>query len=190
MTNYITILEAAGKTGRSQSTITRVVRQYRGTKHVKKDGRRYLIAEELITQLFGNYSNDYSEISQMTSLVKAKNETINLLKNQLEKKDSIIDNLMERNREANIIIKSLQEQVKLPEKSNSKDEDGIIQDIIPERKKKKHKSKSNTPLIMDLYNKGMGYKEIAKQLNEQGKTNQYGQQYNVNAVKATVNRNK
>lgn len=190
MTNYISILEAAEKTGRSQSTITRVARQYRGTKHVKKDGKRYLVSEEIITQLFSNYSNDYSETNQMTSLIKAKNETINLLKNQLEKKDLIIGNLIERNREANIIIKSLQEQIRLPEKSKSKDGNGIIQDIKPDMEKKKPKPKSNTPLIMDLYNKGMSYKEIAEQLNKQGKTNQYGKQYNVNAIKTTVNRNK
>ncbi len=185
MDSYLTILQAAERTGKSQSAITRLVKQYKGSKHVKKDGKKYLISIEVLPQLISNYSFDYSANSQMNSLIEAKNETISLLKNQLEKKDYTIEMLIERNREANIIIKSLQEQTRLPERAES-----IIHDVKPEQEKVKKSKPTNTPLIMQLYSEGLNYKEIAEELNKRKKTNQFGKKYNDNAIKTTVSRNK
>ncbi len=186
MNSYLSIQDAVEKTGKSQSTITRLVKRYTGTKHVKKDGKKYLISVEVLPEITTNYSNDYSETIQMNSLIEAKNETISLLKNQLDKKDKIIGDLIERNREANIIIKSLQEQISIPEQTETYNQ---YQGYEPAKQNKTSKT-SNTPIIMDLRSKGMTYNEIAEQLNKMGKTNQYGQPYNANAIKTTVNRNK
>lgn len=187
MNSYLSIQEASERTGKSQSTITRLVKHYKGTKHVKKDGKKYLISVEVLPEIVTNYSNDYSKTRQMNSLIEAKNETISLLKNQLDKKDKVIGDLIERNREANIIIKSLQEQISIPEQTQTYQYQD--QNYEPVKQNKASKT-SNTPIIMDLRSKGMTYNQIAEQLNKMGKTNQYGKPYNANAIKTTVNRNK
>jgi transposase len=194
---FLTVSEVQEKTGKSQSTINRIISKYKGSKHVKSDGKKHLISSKLLSELFTNYSfasHLTSKTSKMTSqmnskidgLLEAKNETIEILKNELGKKDQVINNqsgqineLIQRNRESNIIIKSLQEQLKLPEMAQT------ITSV--NTKTERH---TNTPLIMDLYAQGVKYSEIAERLNARGLKNQYGKQYTREAIKTTVNRNK
>ncbi len=187
---YLTVTEAQEKTGKSQSTIIRIINKYKGSEYVKRDGKRFLISSQIVSELFTNYSptiqmNSHLN-SEMNSLLIAKNETIEILKNELGKKDQVINNqagqiseLIQRNRESNIIIKSFQEQIKLPE---------IAQTITTAHAKIERQT--NTPLIMNLYAKGMKYREIAEELNARGLKNQYGEKYKKEAIKTTVNRNK
>ncbi len=181
MKSHITLAEAAKCTAKSQSTITRIAKQYRGTEHVKKEGRKYLIAVELLRQLFtnysGDYSNDYSKKEQKTEIaehesavIAAKNETIFLLKNQLDEKHEMINNLLERQRESNIIMKGLQDQIKLPERTEDR-----IKDVKEEKEEKKEKSK--IPIILKLKEAGCGSNEIAETMNQSGLNNQNGKPY-------------
>jgi beta-phosphoglucomutase-like phosphatase (HAD superfamily) len=183
---FLTVSEAQQKTGKSQSTIIRTINEYKGSKHVKKDGKKYLISTEILSQLFTNYSPTIHLDSQMNSLLKAKDETIEILKHELNQKDLVISNqsnqiseLIERSRETNILMKSLQEQIKPLE---------IAQKVTTVNvKAERH---TNTPLIMSLHAQGLKYSEIAEHLNQQGLRNQYGKKYTGDAIKTTVNRNK
>lgn len=189
MNSHISITEAVKRTGKSLSTITRIAKKYRGSEYIKKEGRKYLVAVELLKQLFTNYSDDYSneyskkeqkaEIAERESMViAAKNETIYLLKNQLDEKHEMINSLLERQREANIIIKGLQEQIKLPEKTEEKIEE--VEEIKEEKKEK-----SKIPVIVKLKEGGLSSKEIAATLNQCGLVDQYGKPYteeNVNII--------
>jgi hypothetical protein len=213
---FLTVPEAQEQTGKSQSTIIRIINEYKGSKHVKKEGKKYLVSSQILSELFTNYSptihmnsnsnNDdtkhtesklftnYSPTIHLNSLIESKNETIiEILRNELEQKNQIINNQanqisaltesvresFERIRESNIIIKSFQEQIKLPQQAQT------ITTI--DIKSAKH---TNTPLIMDLHSQGMPYSKIAEQLNKRGLKNQYGKEYTRDAIKTTVNRNK
>lgn len=183
---FLTVSEAQQKTGKSQSTIIRIINEYKGSKHVKKDGKKYLISTEILSQLFTNYSPTIHLDSQMNSLLKAKDETIEILKHELNQKDLVISNqsnqiseLIERSRETNILMKSLQEQIKPLEIAQKATTVNV--------KTERH---TNTPLIMSLHAQGLKYSEIAEQLNQQGLRNQYGKIYTGDAIKTTVNRNK
>lgn len=191
---FLSVSDAQKTTGKSQSTINRIVNKYKGSKYVKKDGKKYLVSSEIITELFTKNSdtiqmNSHLD-SNMNSLLYAKNETIEILRNELGKKDQVINNqagqiseLIQRNRESNIIIKSLQEQIKLPELAQIIEQPISTVHVNTERH-------TNTPLIMELHAKGLKYREIAEQLNRKGLRNQFGKKYNKEAIKTTVNRNK
>jgi hypothetical protein len=198
---FLTVSEVHEKTGKSQSSIMRIINEYKGTVHVKREGKKYLISSHILSQLFTNYSptihlnssettdntkdtdpqlfTNYSPTIQMNSLIEAKNETIEILKNVISSQADQINELIQRNRESNIIIKSLQEQIKLPEKAQPMTTISV--------KPEKH---TNTPLIMDLHAQGLKYSDIAEQLNARGLKNQYGKKYTREAIKTTVNRNK
>jgi transposase len=180
---FLTVLEAQEMTGKSQSTINRIINKYKGSKHIKSDGNKHLISKKLLEELFTDYSKTSHYTNQndnITSLIlEAKNETIEILKQTVNNQANQINELIQRNRESNIIIKSLQEQIKLPEKAQTI----TTVDI----KSARH---TNTPLIMNLYSQGMTYSKIAEQLNNQGLKNQYGKEYTRDAIKTTVNRNK
>jgi hypothetical protein len=179
---FLTVSEAQEMTGKSQSTINRIINKYKGSKHIKSDGNKHLVSSKLLSELVKNYSMTSHLTSQsdsMTSLLEAKNETIEILKQTVNNQANQINELIQRNRESNIIIKSLQEQIKLPEKAQTI----TTVDI----KSARH---TNTPLIMNLYSQGMTYSKIAEQLNNQGLKNQYGKEYTRDAIKTTVNRNK
>jgi len=192
MNRFLSIQEAVKLTGKSQSTITRLARKYKGSEHVKMEGKKTLININEIPELVNDYSTTSQKTSQMTnetnSLIEAKNETIELLKTQLEVKDKTIESLIERNREANILIRNLQEQISLPEATiinEPKENDITVQEV-----QKKPKKASNTPEIMRLYRQGLSYQEIADIINKKGARNQYGKKYKASAIKTTIHRNK
>lgn len=187
---FLTVSEAQQKTGKSQSTITRTINEYKDSKYVKKDGKRYLISTEILSKLFTEYIQTSQKTSQndniTTLILEAKNELIEILKSELGKKDLVISNqsnqiseLIERSRETNILMKSLQEQIKPLEITQKATTVNI--------KAERH---TNTPLIMSLHAQGLKYSEIAEHLNQQGFRNQYGKEYTGDAIKTTVNRNK
>jgi hypothetical protein len=187
---FLTVEEAQKKTGKSQSTLTRIVNKYKGSNHIIKEGKKYLISSQILSELFTTIHSKTIQNSNLNSnlnsSLEAKNETIEIMKqvinNQANQISELIENsnkLSERIRESHIIIKSLQEQIKLPEKAQTL----TVVDI----KSTRH---TNTPLIMNLYSQGMTYSKIAEQLNNQGLKNQYGKDYTRDAIKTTVNRNK
>lgn len=62
MPEFISISEAVELTGKSQSTITRLLRRHQGSEHVRKEGKAYVVNKDwLLTQ------PDYSLTNHVTS---------------------------------------------------------------------------------------------------------------------------
>lgn len=165
--DFITIREAIKLTGKADITIRRLIRlmtkqndpetmqmirrEKIGGSFTYKINKSYLLKELKITEPEKEEKKEEKipaktvkkqqvENLEMTEVLKAKNEIINLLKNELYKntgqlktKDwqigslgKKIDNLIERDRETNIILKSLQDKVflleapKTPEKERER----------------------------------------------------------------------
>ncbi|MFO7830168.1 MAG: hypothetical protein R6V23_16215 [Bacteroidales bacterium] len=188
MTNqFITLPKAAQLTGKSLPTITRLARKYQNTKHVKKEGKKYLVSSQLINQ---NYSvtnqNDYltnqNNQEKETGTLEAKNETISLLKSELEQKNRQINDLTERIRENNIIIQNLQNRLQIPESFSETNE---VTESHPESSGQKKDYKS---VIIELYKQNYTHREIANHLNQNGYLNTLGRPFTVNSIDKIISR--
>jgi hypothetical protein len=150
--DFITIREATKLTGKADITIRRLIKQLikqnnpeatqmirrerAGGGFVYKINRNCLLKELKISEptkeledkeefVDKTTEKQQTERSETTEVLRAKNETISLLKGELYKKDGQlktkdwqigslgkkIDNLIERDRETNILLKGLQDKV-------------------------------------------------------------------------------
>lgn len=176
MNNHISIQEAAAKTGKSIATITRLAREHKNTKHVKIQGKKYLISTTLISQY-------YSITNQNDETIRAKDETIEVLKSQLKTKDeqisqlhNTIGSLTERLRESNILVKNTQGILPAP--------------IAPQDSPPVHIQQTNQvhSEIIRLSQAGVPYAEIARKLNSLGYLNRFGRAFTKNAVQKKIER--
>jgi DNA-binding transcriptional ArsR family regulator len=135
VSQYLSIKEVSEVTGKSASTVTRVSRRLlkEGSLIIRQEGKKIFIHQDFIHQLFTDSSINHQEdrlVSHVTSnsdeVLDAKNETIQFLKDELTKKDELIkdyskkvDELIERQRENNILIRSFQDNKSLAENTDS-----------------------------------------------------------------------
>ena len=183
MNDYISIQDAAAKTGKSIATITRLARQYKNTKYVKKTGKKYLISASLINQIYSLTNHDQSKTNQFDDTIQGKNETIEVLKNQLQTKDDqinrlndTVDNLTERLRESNILLKNT--QVGLPE--NKIKQAGANQT--------EHPANEVQTKIIELYQAGYSARETASLLDANGFKNRFGRAFTISAIQKQIQR--
>lgn len=129
---YLSITEAAARSGKSEMTIRRLIKKPESQSHTRLEaGNKAFIEEEYVRKIFGlPTSNMVTSDNTMltTELVKdlskeysaalllEKDKRIQGLKSELDKKDDTIRSLIqtnhqliERDRESNIIIQSLQQ---------------------------------------------------------------------------------
>jgi hypothetical protein len=154
---YLTIEEIKKLTGKSEATIRRLVKRLYNDKEsvrkqlIKKQKSNngfsfiYLVDKQFLlnnigySKFGGSYSQDtYSMPIQNDTLTILKDQ-LELLKKQLEIKDLQISQLMERDRETNILLKNFQETLKLP-LPKKEINNNIKKEEKKETKKKKKKS--------------------------------------------------
>jgi len=167
----INLKEAAKLSGKGLTTITRLARKYQDSKHVKKQAGQYLISKELVNQIYPpvNHVANQNNQENETGLLDAKNETISLLKSELEQKNRQINELTERIRENNIIIQNLQSRLQLPESFTESNEG--------HEQPQEHKA-----IIIDLHRQGYSHRQIANYLNEHGYLNTKGDPFTKNSI--------
>ena len=143
MANGLSVSEARKLTGKSESTIKRLVREitadpehpdrrcihpsHEEVERLKATGDRYTwsIAEELLLRRFppdvavdsdavpSSKTVPESVVSVLQEQLRSKDKQLRTLETQLDRKDEQIANLNERQRETNILMKSLQERLAL-----------------------------------------------------------------------------
>jgi predicted RNase H-like nuclease (RuvC/YqgF family) len=172
----INLKEAVNLTGKGLTTITRLARKYQNTKHVKKEGGQYYISKEWLTKIYPpvNHNNNVVNQGNESRTLEAKNETISILKSQLEQKDRQINELTERIRENNIIIQNLQSRLQIPESFAESNE------VQPDPKE------NYKTIISDLHNQKYTSRQIAEYLNRQGYLNTLGNPFTKEAVKKII----
>jgi len=118
---HIDIQEAARLTGKNDATIRRLTKKPVSEPHVKTSEGKIYIEQDY---LFSNYPpiQPVSEPMHLhmqaptqapdNSLLDAKDETIRILRQDVEGKEKVINQLLERTREQNIIIQSIQEKMR------------------------------------------------------------------------------
>lgn len=180
----INLKEAANLTGKGLTTITRLARKYQNTKHVKKEGGQYYISKEWLTKFYPVVNHDDNVVNQgnESRTLDAKNETISVLKSELEQKNRQINELTERIRESNIIIQNLQSRLQIPESFTESNE---IYESHPEPQEPK---KDHKTVIIDLHKKSYTHREIMNHLNKNGYRNQYGNLFTISAIKTAISR--
>lgn len=117
----IDIQEAARLTGKNGATIRRLTKKPASKPYVKVVAGKLLIERDY---LFNNYppiqavnepvyANAQEPIQSIDkSLLEAKEQTIQILRQDIEGKEKTIAQLLERTREQNIIIQSIQDKIK------------------------------------------------------------------------------
>ena len=142
---FITISEAAQLTGRTDIEIMRLIKDRLQTsglavesimkKEQREKGAMYLIHKGFLFQELQHSSSKEQPLEKAVEepggpepILKAKDEMIAMLQKIIETKDrqmedlsKKIDQLIERDRETNILLKGLQERMFLLEDSNSND---------------------------------------------------------------------
>jgi hypothetical protein len=119
---WITINEACGKYGKSNSSIRRIVADLKknNKKSVKvaSDGK-ILLSIAYLDNHFNSKVNSQDEHSA-SSQMNNHSELVELLKQQLSEKDKQIESLIERTRESNILLSQMQNKVLLIDGKESK----------------------------------------------------------------------
>jgi hypothetical protein len=120
---YVTITDAVTLTGKSISTIRRLVKRLRdddARDYIKKEmtaqGERYLISREFLLKEFGpdtqaTMQADSQEDMQATTQLNSHDELVEVMREQLKKKDEQIAQLLERQRETNILMNNYQQRL-------------------------------------------------------------------------------
>lgn len=118
---FISIKEACNLFNKSNSTIRRVIKESPENQLKKeklKTGHyKIFISVEYLNQYFNGQlpNNDSNELLMNNSndeqLVNSLNNTIDILKKELENKNNTIESLIERQRESNIIIERLNQKI-------------------------------------------------------------------------------
>jgi hypothetical protein len=127
----VDVKQAMTITGKSQYAINSFCQKHIKTKYIKKIRSKYFIDYTFLTQQYQvlnqklngsivTESNDNKDSDD--AIIKNLNEIIFFLKcqidkkdEQLDKKDDQINNLIERNRETNFILQSLNKRLELTE---------------------------------------------------------------------------
>jgi hypothetical protein len=115
---YLTLKEAITNTGKNESTIRRFAKKPESLPHVKEEGGKLFIEEKYLYKTYKplrkiRLKPEIEPVETSTALIVAKNETIEILRQEVNQLHYTINQLSERNREQNIIIQSLQEKLKL-----------------------------------------------------------------------------
>jgi hypothetical protein len=115
---YITVKEAIINTGKNESTIRRFAKKPESLPYVKGEGGKLLIEEKYLYKTYKPLRKIKPKaagepVEVASALVLAKDETIEILRQEVNQLHYTINQLGERNREQNIIIQSLQEKLKL-----------------------------------------------------------------------------
>src|SRR5690349_9207960 len=129
MNDFVSVTEAIGLTGKSVSSIRRVIKRVSGTNAVKKDGERYLIKKDVLLKELGIQAATNEDTQTGTQLntpldtpLDTHDYLLEILKEQLERqsqqlqkkdeqiaqKDDQITKLIERLRETNILMSTSQ----------------------------------------------------------------------------------
>lgn len=113
MNTHLTIQEAVNETGKSVSTIRRVVKRLSKDAISEQDGK-YLIERSALYAALGLSSQPEqaeqvssqmdSQPSQMTTQVSSQPDIVAILTEQLRVKDEQIQQLLERQREQNVLL--------------------------------------------------------------------------------------
>jgi hypothetical protein len=219
MTNhFLTLQQAAQMTGKSLPTITRLARNNQHTNHVKKQGKKYLVSMELISQNYSvtNHNDELTNHDESPGTKpppqgeadNIKNETITLLKDLLKQKN---EELNQKNRELerkDVQIQRKDDQIdSLTERI--RENNIILQNLqsrlqIPEKftetqvfeqEPQPDHPHTNTPteehkgVILSLVKQGgYSYRQIANYLNQHGYLNTRGGKFTKNSVEKIVSR--
>lgn len=115
MNTHVTIQQAVAETGKSVSTIRRVVKRLAKESIIEQDGKYLIERAALFAELGLTTQNQVStqpvqvdsQPSQMSSQVDTQPDIVAILTEQLRIKDEQIAQLLERQREANILMNNL-----------------------------------------------------------------------------------
>lgn len=203
---FVEIKEAVKLTGKSLSTITRLAIKYKDSKYVKIEGKKYLIAKELLSNEYSLFTqknmNSEKKQSVLSEIIKAKDETIQILKSQLEvskiqleAKDKQINDLTETGKAQIYLIRDLQERLKLPEHKSEPEQKKQHIDITPPPEPERTQTdktqiEANRTIILKLHNKGYSKKDIVRELRKQGIKNTLGHEYNTDTIRKVLKRAK
>lgn len=116
MENYLSIAETIIHYGKSESTIRNIVRIASKKKGVikyevlKNGSKKIYISIEYLDSKF-KVVKESSKVVNDTLATNTSNELIEFLKSQLVEKDKQINELIERNRESNILMMDMQQKV-------------------------------------------------------------------------------
>jgi len=128
-TKYLTVKQAAELTGKSESTIKRIVRDSkRNPKHFMFEklptGREKIFVSKSFLDLYFNGQNStvnqrsnersHERLNESSNAIYLK--TIEILERELESKNKQIDELLERQRESNILLLGNKQVLQLEEK--------------------------------------------------------------------------
>lgn len=107
MNEYVTILEAVNLTGNSLSTIRRLGKRLPADS-LKKDGDKYLIKREALLNALGVTIQEDVQVSTPVDYPQnSQDDIVSILREQLRIKDEQIAQLLERQRETNILMNNL-----------------------------------------------------------------------------------
>ena len=116
---YISVTDAVERTGKGQTTIYRFCRKYEHTKHIKREEKKFLIDEELLSKHFSIQKQESSSpheplqprremvdmfIEELQKELVYNRRQQEIKDEQLERKDTIIANLQERQRELHHLL--------------------------------------------------------------------------------------
>ena len=115
MNTHVTIQQAVAETGKSVSTIRRVLKRLAKESIIEQDGKYLIERAALFAELGLTTQNQVStqpaqvdsQPSQMSSQVDTQPDIVAILTEQLRIKDEQIAQLLERQREANILMNNL-----------------------------------------------------------------------------------
>lgn len=178
MNEYLTIQQAVELTGKSLPTITRLARKHKDTSYVKMQGKKYLIAIDLISQY---YNIDYSDNSHTNSQIfnqeeSIKDDMIRFLKSEIQEKNRHINDLTERLREHSIMLQSFQSKQLQAENSSSYNSSLDTSKILG--------------IIKSLYHEGYSSRYITDYMNDNNYLNRFNEPFTVNAIQKKIQRMK
>lgn len=193
---FVGVVEAMTVTGKSQSTMQRLIRKYKGSEYIKYKGKKPYVSVVLLSSEYGVTSvdsvgkvvvdnqdeigenRDSHDCHSYSALLDAKDEMISLLKTELEQKNKQLSDLTETVKGQMLLNKELQSKIAaLPEKTQFNIQDTQFhQDVISDGEIE-HKIDQNINFIKDMSLSGASPKEIAWQLNDFKLLNLNGEVY-------------
>lgn len=108
MNTHVTIQQAVAETGKSVSTIRRVVKRLPKESIIEQDGK-YLIERSALLAALGLSSQNQvsTQPSQVDTQVSSQPDIVAILTEQLRIKDEQIAMLLERQRETNVLLNNM-----------------------------------------------------------------------------------
>jgi hypothetical protein len=110
--SYLTIKEAVQYTGKSESTLRKLARENKGSKHkgvrfekLKTGHEKILFAIDFLNSCFNSSNNNQTTTLEAT--------TLSILHEQLKAKDVQISDLNERLKEAHILVNNLENKLSI-----------------------------------------------------------------------------